>query len=43
VVIVNKTLKIPSVKSLNTDYIVVLISVVCPDGSMYIDGLVLLV
>jgi hypothetical protein len=36
VVLVNKTFKIPTVKSLNTDYIVVLISVLCPDGSKYI-------
>jgi hypothetical protein len=42
VVAVNRTFKIPTVKSLNTDYIVVLISVLCADGSIYIDGVVLL-
>jgi hypothetical protein len=35
VVVVNKTFKTPTVKSLGTDYIV-LISVLCPDGSIYI-------
>jgi hypothetical protein len=42
VVVVNKTFKIPTVKSLDADYIVVLMFVVCPDGIIYIDGVVLL-
>jgi hypothetical protein len=42
VVVVNKTFKIPTVESLNTNYIVILISVLCPDGSIYIDGVVLI-
>jgi hypothetical protein len=44
VVLIDKTFKIPIVKSsgYNTIYIVVLISVLCPDGSIYIDGVVLL-
>jgi hypothetical protein len=41
-VVVNKPFKIQTVKSYNSDYIVVLISVLCPDGSLYIDGVVLL-
>jgi hypothetical protein len=42
VVAVNKTFKTPTVKSLNTDCTVVLISVLRPDGSIYIGGVVLL-
>jgi hypothetical protein len=44
VVLTDKTFKIPTVKSsgYNTNYIVVLISVRCPDGTIYIDGVVLL-
>jgi hypothetical protein len=42
VAVVNKTIKIPTVKSLNTDNIVVVISVLCPDGSMYIEVVVLI-
>jgi hypothetical protein len=44
VVVVNKSFKILIVKSsgYNTNYIVVLISVLCLDGSIYIDGVVLL-
>jgi hypothetical protein len=46
-VVVNTTFEIQIVKSsgYNTDYsyILVLIFVLCPDGSIYIDGLVLLV
>jgi hypothetical protein len=41
-VVVNKTFKIPTVNHYNTDYIVMLGSVLCPDGSIYIDGVVLL-
>jgi hypothetical protein len=43
--VVNKNFKIQIVKSsgYNTDHIVVLISMLCPDGSIYIDGVVLLV
>jgi hypothetical protein len=41
VVVVNKTFKIPIVKSLDTDYVVVLIYVLCPNGSIYIDSVVL--
>jgi hypothetical protein len=39
VVVINKTFKIPTVKpsGYNTDYIVVLIFVLIPDGSIYID------
>jgi hypothetical protein len=40
--VVNKTFKIPTAKSLDTDYIVMLMFVVCPDGIIYIDGVVLL-
>jgi hypothetical protein len=44
-VVVKKNFKIQIVKSsgYNTDYIVLLIFVLSPDGSIYIDGLVLLV
>jgi hypothetical protein len=44
-VVVNKDFKIPTVKSCgyNIDYIIVLIIALCPDGSMYSDGVVLLV
>jgi hypothetical protein len=45
VIVVNKTFKIQIVKSSgsNTNHIVVLISVLCPDGGIYISGVVLLV
>jgi hypothetical protein len=44
VFVVNKIFKIPTAKSsgLNTDYIVILISVLCPDDSIHIEGVVLL-
>jgi hypothetical protein len=44
VVIIDKTFKIQTVKTsgFNTNYIVILISVLCPDDSIYIDGVVLL-
>jgi hypothetical protein len=43
--LIDKTFKIQIVKSsgYNTDYVVLLISVLSPDGNMYIDGVVLLV
>jgi hypothetical protein len=45
VVVVNKTFKIPTVKSsgYNTDYIVILISVLCLNDRIYMDGVLLLV
>jgi hypothetical protein len=42
--LIDKTFKIQIVKSsgYNTNYIVVLISVLCADASIYIDGVMLL-
>jgi hypothetical protein len=44
VVLIEKLFKIPTVKSsgYNTNYIVILITVLLSDGSIYIDGVVLL-
>jgi hypothetical protein len=42
VVVVNKIFKMPIVKSLNTDCIVLLISVLCADGSINVGIIIFL-